>query len=83
MNLRREGTYLSNDVWRACRLIAKSKGTITDEQGLQRTVTADEIADDILRRVIKAEYPQTLEYLKQTAKLESELVKQLGGAKVT
>ena len=53
MRIRGKETYLESDVWKVCHLIAKSKGTVTDEQGLGRTMTADEIANDILRRVFK------------------------------
>jgi hypothetical protein len=81
MTIRSNPIYLSSEVWRVLRILAKSRGTVTDDQGLSHTTTSDEMADELLRRVFKAEYPQTLEYLKQEAKREAEEVKRLGGGK--
>lgn len=82
MNIRREPTYLSREVGRMLWLDAKSKGPVTDEQGLQRVMTGDEIADGILRAYYKEKYPFVLEHLKAVDKMEKEVIKTLG-AKAT
>ncbi len=71
MNLRRDPIYLSSDVWRACLLIARSSST----EG--HMATADEIADGLLRNVIKDKWPQLFQHQQQVAKLETELLKTL------
>ena len=78
MNLRREPTYLSSDVWRACYLIAKWRSGKLDEQGMARTISPDEIAVELLRGTLKEHYPFLLEHQKQISKLEDEVVKRLG-----
>ena len=77
MNLRREPTYLSSDVWRACWLIAKWRSGKLDDQGMARTTSPDEIAVELLRAQLKQYYPQLLEHQKHIEKLEQELVKTL------
>jgi hypothetical protein len=77
MNLRREPTYLSSDVWRACWLIAKWRSTRLDEQGLARTISTDEIAVELLRGTLKEHYPFLLEHQRQVTKMEDELLKRL------
>jgi hypothetical protein len=42
-------------------------------------MTADEVADTILRDAIQDQWPQLFEFQKQVAKQEGELIKQLGG----
>jgi hypothetical protein len=81
MKIRDKEMYLSTDVWKACLLLAKSRGTITDAQGLSRTVTADEIANELLFAIIAKEYPQISEHLSRVKKLETEIVETLGGGK--
>jgi hypothetical protein len=80
MSIRREPTYLSNDVWRALWLLAKARGGQTDEQGLTKIASADEMADSILREVIKEKYPQLLEHQKAVDRMEKELIKAIGGS---
>lgn len=70
MNIRREPTYLSTEVFRACWLLAQSQGR-----------TADEMADTLLRELIAEKYPQISQAQKQIHKLEAELVTELGGGK--
>jgi hypothetical protein len=77
MNIRKEPTYLSSEIWRALWVIAKSRGKRTDAQGYEVLTTPDEVADDFLRELIKEKYPQILEHQKQVAKLESALIKTL------
>jgi hypothetical protein len=43
-------------------------------------MTADEMADEMLREAIEQQFPQLLEHQKQVAKMETELVKSLGDA---
>ena len=70
MNIGREPTYLSTDVWGALCLIAKSKDT-----GLANAAwTPDFVADEMLREKIKEKYPQLFEHQK---KVEAELIKTL------
>jgi hypothetical protein len=78
MNLRRDPTYLSSEVWRALWVIAKSRGKRTDAQGYEVLTTPDEVADDFLRELIKEKYPQILEYQKQVTKLEKALIETIG-----
>src|SRR4029453_16001134 len=82
MSIRREPTYLSSDIWRALWLLAKAKGRQTDDQGLQKIPSADEMADSILRGVITQKYPQLLEHQRAVERMEKELIKAIGG-KVT
>jgi hypothetical protein len=77
MNLRREPTYLSSDVWRACYLLAKVRSGKVDDQGLSRGTSPDEIAVELLRGALKEKYPQLLEHQKHIAKLEDEMLKTL------
>jgi hypothetical protein len=79
VRIRSNPTYLSAEVWKACWLLAQSKGTQTDEQGLSRITTADEMADELLRELIKEKYQELLEHQKAVDKLEKELIKTLGG----
>jgi hypothetical protein len=77
MNLRREPTYLSSDVWRACWLIAKFRSAKLDDAGLTRQTSPDEIAVELLRSAIKENYPWLLELQKAQAQLEDEAIKKL------
>lgn len=73
MGIRRDPIFLSYDVWRELRLIAKAQ---TDEGNI---VTADAVADTMLRQVLTERYPQLRDHEKQVAKMEKELIKTLGG----
>lgn len=77
MNLRREPTYLTSDVWKACWLIAKFRSGKLDDQGLSRATSPDEIAVELLRGAIKEKYPWLIEVQKAQAKLEDEAIKRL------
>lgn len=81
MSIRREPTYLSTDVWKACWLIARARSTEADEQSGARTETADGVADSLLRDTIKEKYPQVFEHLKSIEKLDKEIIKQIGATK--
>jgi hypothetical protein len=81
MSERREQLYLSMDVCRSLWLLAKVKGSRTDEQGFTHMATADELADEMLRSVIKERFPELLEHRKNVARMEKELLKTLGGSK--
>jgi hypothetical protein len=76
MSIRRDPIYLSSEIWRALWILAKSK---SPKEG-ERLMTADEMADEMLREAIKLHFPQLLEHQKQVAKMETDLVKSLGGA---
>ena len=72
MTIRREPTHLSTEVWRGCWLIGQSIG---DEMG--RCLSADAIADTLLRRIITEEYPEVFEFRKKTDKMERDLIGEL------
>jgi hypothetical protein len=76
MALRREPTYLSFEVYRALRLLAKSK----DNGEGRPIITVDELADELLAEVLVARYPKITEHLRQVDKLEREAIKALGKA---
>jgi len=73
MSIRREPTYLSTDVWRACWMLSKAQPDLPGKP----SVTPDSIADGLLRDVISEQYPQLFEHQKQVAKMETELLKTL------
>lgn len=77
MSIRREPTYLSTDVWKACWLIARAQSTEADVDRGGNMRTADEIADTLLRTAIGEKHPQVWEHLKAVTKLEKELFKTL------
>lgn len=77
MNLRREPTYLSSDVWRACLIIARWRSTKLDSQGLAKSTSVDEIATELIKSSLKEHYPQLLEHHKLVEKQEEELIKSL------
>jgi hypothetical protein len=79
MTIRREPTYLSSEVWRALWIIAKARGQRADAQGLVTSYTPDEVANELLRELIKDRHPQLFEHQKQVSKLEDALIKTLGG----
>jgi hypothetical protein len=62
-------------------LDAKSKGPVTDDQGLGRAMTADELADNILRAHYRDQHPVLLEHLKAVERMEKEVIKTIGGGK--
>ena len=70
MSIRREPTYLSKEVWWACWMIAKTK---VSENG--NIMTADEMADTLLREVIEERFPKLVKYQKRIAKVEANLLK--------
>ena len=73
MNIRRDPIYVSVEVWRWLRLLAKSE-SIPEEN---RIMTADEIADQILRQAIREQHPQLPEHQKEIDKLEKQLIETL------
>jgi len=73
MTIRSNGIYLSSEVWRWLRLLAKA-GSIPEEN---RILTADEIADQILRQAIREQHPQLAEHEKELDALEKKVIKTL------
>ena len=61
--------YVSYEVRKALRLLAKAR--------VDENQTADEIADEILRKVIMDKHPQIFDHQKSIVKLEKELLKTL------
>ncbi len=78
MNIRRDPIYISTDVWKWLRLLAKADRSRSADAPVESIVTADEIADDILRQAIREQHPQLPEFQKHIEKLEREIVKTLG-----
>jgi hypothetical protein len=76
MSIRREEIHLSTKVSRALWLLAKRHGPITDNQGLSRIMTADELADGMLNLQIAEKHPETYRLLEQMDKLEREFLKE-------
>lgn len=72
MGERRKEIYVSGDVLHSLILLAQAQNG--DAEDMQRRVTADEIADKILRGHIKEKYPQILEHEKHVAKLQREVI---------
>jgi hypothetical protein len=72
--IRRDPIYVSFEVWRALRLLAKSK----DNGEGRPIVTVDELADALLAEVLVERYPKITEHLRQVDKSERELIKVLG-----
>lgn len=71
--IRSNPIYLSVEVWRWLRLLSKAEA-IPEEN---RIVTADEIADTILRQAIREQHPTLMEHQKQIDKLEKDLIEEL------
>ncbi len=74
--IRRDPIYLTTEVWRWLRLLAKAE---TNERGggVNGPITVDEIADQILRQAIREQHPQLADHQKQIEKLEKQLVEAL------
>jgi hypothetical protein len=73
MSIRREPTYISTEVWRALRLVAKAASS-TEEN---RIVSVDQLVDELLRRAIQISYPELLEHQKYIDKLDQDQIKKL------
>ncbi|HZZ98609.1 MAG TPA: hypothetical protein VFG51_01620 [Candidatus Saccharimonadia bacterium] len=73
MSIRRDPILLSYDTWRWLRLLAKSESSPEDG----RIMTPDEMADNLLRQVIKERYPQLIEFQKEIDKAEKQIIKTL------
>ena len=64
--------YVSYEVKKALRLWAKATAEYTSEG--KTIFTADELADTLLREIIKERKPQLFEFQKQMVKLEKEML---------
>ena len=73
MKLRDKPLYISYEVWRALWLLAKSEAQ--SDEG--RIVTADEIADQILRQSIREQYPQLMMHQAEIDEMEKKLIESL------
>jgi hypothetical protein len=72
MPIRRDPIYLSYETWRELRLLAKAQ---TSDGNI---MTADQVADEILRQVLTERYPELRQHENEVAKMEKELIKKLG-----
>ena len=70
--IRREPTYLSREVWRALWVLARSRAS---ENG--QPMSADEMADSLLRKTIKEQWPQIFVHQKRIDELEKKLIGEL------
>ena len=75
MSERRKEIYVSGDVLHSLIMLARAQNG--DDENPQRRVTADEIADKILRGHIKEHYPQLEAHRKTVDKMENELIESL------
>jgi hypothetical protein len=75
MSIRRNEIHLSTKVTRALWLLAKRKGKIIDPQGLDRIITADELADQTLDRFLAEKHPDVYEILADNDKREADFIK--------
>ncbi len=81
MTIRPNPIYVSYEVWKWLRLLAKAE---TNERGggMNGPITPDEIADQILRQAIREQHPQLSDHQKQIDKLEKQLVEALQQGKI-
>ena len=77
MSMRRYQIYVSGDILKSLSLIAKTKSGQTDEQGMVRSCTAEDVAESLLKSVLKEKYPQLAEHFKTVNKMEKELIETL------
>ena len=79
--IRRDPIYISSDVYRWLRLLAKAKLPTAEYEtnfGAElRKVTADEIADQILRQSIREQHPTLQEGLREIEKMEKKIIENL------
>jgi hypothetical protein len=79
MSIRRDPIYISSEVWRWLRLIAKSRPE-TDRETLnsgRATLSPDEVADVILRKAVEQWYPELITAVKELDKKEKEIIESL------
>jgi hypothetical protein len=79
--IRRDPIYVSTEVWRWLRLLAKAEpapeNANTSYDTISRKVTPDEIADQILRQAIREQHPQLAELQKELDAMEKRTVQAL------
>ncbi len=74
--IRNNAIYLSYEVWKWLRLLAKAE-TNKRGGGPNGPITPDEIADQVLRQAIREQHPQLADHQKQIDKLEKQLIEAL------
>lgn len=75
MSERRKEIYVSGEVLHSLIMLARAQNG--DDENPQRRVTADEIADKILRAHIKETYPQLTAHQKAVDLMEKETIASL------
>lgn len=70
--VRGDSIYLSAEVHRALRIIAKAASG-----GLNGKVTKDQTADELLRKVIAQDYPQLAEHQSNIEKIEEQMMESI------
>lgn len=76
MSIRRDPIYISSEVHRWLRLLAKADPSHHDIPTSER-VSPDSIADQILRQAIRKQHPTLPDLQKQIKKLEDETIERL------
>jgi len=68
LSIRREPTYLSTDTWQCLWIIAQSKD-----------ISPDQLADDLLSRLLIEKYPSVIKYQNEVQKLRRDIIKSIAG----
>ena len=75
--MRRYQIYVNGEILKSLSLIAKTQSGKTDDQGMVTNCTAEDVAESLLKSVLKEKYPQLTEHFKTVDKLEKEVLKTL------
>lgn len=79
--IRRDPIYVSTEVWRWLRLLAKAepvpRDANTSYDTIVQRVTPDAIADQILRQAIREQHPQLATLQKEMDDMENRVVQEL------
>lgn len=68
--IRSEGIYISDEVFRYLRILCK----VENRKANGSIITADEIADSLLKKAIAAEYPELGKYQTGIEQTEQEMI---------
>ena len=81
MSYRRKQVWISSDVLAALEMIGEIRPPRIDEQGFSRILTEDEMADELLREMVKEKYPEILEFRTLVRKRRKAFLEELKAAK--
>lgn len=68
--IRSQGIYISDEVFRFLRVLCK----VENRSASGSIITADEIADSLLKKVIASEYPELMEYQSGMEETEQKMI---------